>query len=142
MTAPPSSITQTPRFMPAPSSAPPGLSTSGALPSYKASTPSSGARAKWQKLVLTTTSLRNVVLANTSDVIYYEVVTPKWARGNTTLSRLDPNTHQFDTIAEMRNNEEGKAAEVRLYGGALRSVKEFLGSEDKEDKKGARYERV
>ncbi|KAF7799688.1 hypothetical protein EIP86_010930 [Pleurotus ostreatoroseus] len=131
MSALSSSITQTPRSMPlpAPSPAPAvsGQPMGGALPSYKASAASSsGARAKWQKLVLTTTSLRNVVLANASDVIYYEVVTPKWARGSTTISRLDPNTHQFDIIGEMHNDEQGKAAQVRLYGGALKSVKEFL----------------
>ena len=98
------------------------------LPTYKAASSSSGAssNSKWQKLILTTTSLRNVVLANASDVIYYEVITPKWARGSTTVSRLDPNTHQFDVVGEMRNDERGKAAEVRLYGGAVRAVGDFL----------------
>ena len=101
-----------------------------AAPSYRAATSgSAAAHAKWQKLVLTTTSLRNTVLANSSDVIYYEVITPRWARGSTTVSRLDPNTHQFDVIGEMMNDEHGKAAEVRLYGGALRSVREFLQGE-------------
>ncbi len=92
--------------------------------SYKPS--SSGP--KRQKLVLTTTSLRNVVVSNASDVIYYEIVTPKWARGNTTISRMDPNTRQFDIIAEMKNDDKGKAAEVRLYGGALKPAGEFLES--------------
>lgn len=84
--------------------------------------------------MLTTTSLRNVVLANASDVIYYEVITPKWARSSTTISRLDPNTRQFDVIGEMKNDEHGKAAEVRMYGGALRSAKDFLQG-DKENPK-------
>ena len=78
-----------------------------------------------QRLTLTTTSLRNVILSNKSDVIYYEVVTPKWARDRTTISRLDPNTRQFDVIGEMKN-QHGKAEEVRLYGGALTPANRFL----------------
>lgn len=105
-------------------------------PTYKVA---SSSKAKWQKLVLTTTSLRNVVLANASDVIYYEVITPKWARDSTTVSRLDPNTHQFDIIGEMKNDEHGKAAEVRLYGGASRSVKDFLEGFEGVGKKDVRY---
>lgn len=79
-----------------------------------------------QRISLTTTSLRNVILSNKTDVIYYEVVTPKWARDRTTISRLDPNTRQFDIIGEMKNNGDGKAEEVRLYGGALTPAQRFL----------------
>ena len=61
-------------------------------------------------------ALRNVVLANKSDVIYYEVVTPKWARDRTTVSRLDPNTRQFDIVGEMKNDERGKRGEVSRIG--------------------------
>ncbi|KAI0689034.1 hypothetical protein C8T65DRAFT_546062, partial [Cerioporus squamosus] len=53
------------------------------------------------KLVLTTTSLRNVVLANASDVLYYEVVTPVWERHRTCISRLDVKTQGFHVVAEM-----------------------------------------
>ncbi|TFK87695.1 hypothetical protein K466DRAFT_469438, partial [Polyporus arcularius HHB13444] len=53
------------------------------------------------KLVMTTTSLRNVVLANASDVLYYEVVTPVWERHLTRISRLDVKTQGFDTVAEL-----------------------------------------
>lgn len=105
------------------------------IPSYKAATSASTIE-KWHRLVLTTTSLRNVVLANSTDVIYYEVITPRWARGSTTVSRLDPNTHQFDIIGEMKNNEHGKAAQVRLYGGALKSVREFLQGDNDSVQKG------
>ncbi|KAI0699658.1 hypothetical protein BC835DRAFT_522178 [Cytidiella melzeri] len=79
-----------------------------------------------QKIMLTTTSLRNVVLSNQSDVIYYEVITPKWAQGVTTISRLDPNTRQYDVIGEMKNDLRGNASEVKLYGGALQPVAKFL----------------
>ncbi|KAI0818656.1 hypothetical protein BC629DRAFT_1588008 [Irpex lacteus] len=78
-----------------------------------------------QRINLTTTSLRNVILSNKSDVIYYEVITPKWARGVTTISRLDPNTRQYDVVGEMKNDEKGHAAEVKLWGGALQPVGEF-----------------
>jgi hypothetical protein len=81
---------------------------------------------KAQKITLTTTSLRNVVLSNKSDVIYYEVITPKWAERVTTVSRLDPNTRQYDVIGEMHNDERGHAAEVKLYGGAPQPVGDFL----------------
>lgn len=80
--------------------------------------PSKSSAPSRQRLMLTTTSLRNVILANKSDVIYYEVVTPKWARDRTTISRLDPNTRQFDIIGEMKNNNAGNAEEVKLYGQA------------------------
>ena len=86
-----------------------------------------------QKILLTTTSLRNVILSNASDVIYYEVITPKWERGRTIISRLDPNTRQYDVIGEMKNDKGGHAQEVRLYGGAFTPEKQFL---EKGPKKG------
>lgn len=82
-----------------------------------------------QKLVLTTTSLHNVVIANSSDVIYYEVVTPKWERHLTKISRLDPNTRQFDLIGELQNEDDRPVA-MRLYGGAFRSTWDFLRKEN------------
>lgn len=81
-----------------------------------------------QKLVLTTTSLHNVVISNASDVIYYEVITPKWERNLTRISRLDPNTQQFDLIGELKN-EDDRPVEMRMYGGAFRSTGEFLKKE-------------
>lgn len=54
-----------------------------------------------QKLNFTTTSLRNVVISNTSDVIFYEVVTPKWEPHLTKISRLEPNSREFNLIGEL-----------------------------------------
>ncbi|GJE88054.1 hypothetical protein PsYK624_041370 [Phanerochaete sordida] len=88
--------------------------------------PTKSSTAPRQRLTLTTTSLRNVIVSNKSDVIYYEIVTPKWQRDLTTISRLDPNTRQFDVIGEMKNDHHGKAEEVRLYGGALTPAHRFL----------------
>ena len=82
-----------------------------------------------QKLILTTTSLHNVVIANASDVIYYEVVTPKWAKHLTKVSRLDPNTRQFDLVGELQN-EDDRPVMMRLYGEAFRSTSEFLREEE------------
>jgi hypothetical protein len=79
-----------------------------------------------QRLMLTTTSLRNLVVSNKSDVIYYEIVTPRWARDRTTVSRLDPNTRQFDIVGEVRNTTDGKPAEVGLYGAATTPASRFL----------------
>lgn len=95
------------------------------MPAAKSSTPPR------QKLMLTTTSLRNVILSNKSDVIYYEIVTPKWARDRTTISRLDPNTRQFDIIGEMKNNDSGKAEEVKLYGEATPAHQFLEGGESR-----------
>ncbi|OSD02076.1 hypothetical protein PYCCODRAFT_440257 [Trametes coccinea BRFM310] len=60
---------------------------------------------KTHRLVLTTTSLRNVVLANSTDVLYYEIVTPRWERHLTRVTRLDPNTRCFDPVAELLNGD-------------------------------------
>ncbi|KAK7688899.1 hypothetical protein QCA50_007590 [Cerrena zonata] len=78
-----------------------------------------------QKLILTTTSLHNVVIANRSDVIYYEIVTPKWEKDLTRISRLDPNSKQYDLICEFLN-EHDKPVSVRLYGGVTTRAEEFL----------------
>ena len=112
-----------------------------ALPSYNVATSSEAAK-QWQRLVLTTTSLRNVVLANKSDVIYYEIITPRWARESTTISRLDPNTHQFDIIGEIRNDVHGKASEVSLYGAAPKAVREWLKTEAAKEVEKERVEEV
>ncbi|KAI0078963.1 hypothetical protein K474DRAFT_1659652 [Panus rudis PR-1116 ss-1] len=78
-----------------------------------------------QKLVFTTTSTRNVVISNSSDVIFYEIVTPRWEKHLTKISRLDPNTKLFDQIAEFQN-EKGKPVALRMYGGPLVQTKDFL----------------
>lgn len=78
-----------------------------------------------QKLTLTTTSLHNVVIANSSDAIYYEIVTPKWERCITRINKLDPNMREFDLIGELKN-EDDKPVAVRIYGGEFRPVDEFL----------------
>lgn len=97
-----------------------------AYPAVAMTIPAKSHKAPHQRLLLTTTSLRNVVIANKTDVVYYEVVTPKWARGRTTVSRLDPNTRQFDIIGEVKNDDSGKAEEVSLYGGAMTPAGRFL----------------
>lgn len=96
------------------------------------------ASSKTQKLVMTTTSLRNVVLANASDVLYYEVVTPVWERHLTRISRLDVKTQGFDTVAELlnghapgdvkgREEDAKRVMAFRMYGGGeYRAVDEFL----------------
>lgn len=89
------------------------------------SSSSSKTKSSHQKLSLTTTSLHNVVISNKSDVIYYEIVTPKWERDLTKISRLDPNTKQYDLICELLN-EHDKPVSMRLYGGVTRRTDEFL----------------
>lgn len=60
-----------------------------------------------QVLHFTTTSLRNVVISNASDVIFYEVITPKWEPHLTKISRLDPNSRDFNLIGELHWESAG-----------------------------------
>ncbi|TBU26089.1 hypothetical protein BD309DRAFT_868996 [Dichomitus squalens] len=112
------------------------LATSSSV--YHIRSPVSPVSSKTHKLVLTTTSLRNVVLANSSDVLYYEVVTPAWERHRTRVSRLDPNAQVFSVVAEMLNGhapEDTKGKEedakramaLRWFGGGeYVAVNDFL----------------
>lgn len=83
-----------------------------------------------QRLSLTTTSLQNVVISNASDVIYYEVVTPKWEPTMTRVSKMDPKSHELEVVAELKNEvEKGGASSapsaVRLRGQQFRPAGEF-----------------
>ncbi|PIL30695.1 hypothetical protein GSI_07399 [Ganoderma sinense ZZ0214-1] len=101
------------------------------------------------KLVFTTTSLRNAVLANASDVLYYEVVTPAWERHRTRVTRLDVKTQEFALVAEMlnghapgdtrgREDEAKRAMALRMYGGGeYKAVHDFLHFEDVLERGGA-----
>ena len=59
-----------------------------------------------QKLSLTTTSVRNFVISNASDVIYYEIRTPEWLSAMTTIRRMDPTTRELFVIAEIANDQD------------------------------------
>jgi hypothetical protein len=87
-----------------------------------------------QKLSLTTTSLSNVIISNSTDVIYYEVVTPAWEPTVTRVSKMDPRTRELEVVAEMQNEVEGengataakpKPKTVRLRGEQFRPTGEF-----------------
>lgn len=85
-----------------------------------------------QRLNLTTTSLQNVIISNATDVIYYEVVTPKWEPSVTRVSKMDPKTQELEIIAEMQNIVLDKAtkkiaspATVRLRGQQFRPTGDF-----------------
>lgn len=85
-----------------------------------------------QRLSLTTTSLQNVVISNSSDYIYYEVVTPKWEPTITKISKMDPKSHELDIVAELQNEAVEKSpgvfrpVAVRLRGQQFRPASEFL----------------
>ena len=100
------------------------LATSSSV--YHIRSPSAPISAKTHKLVLTTTSLRNVVLANSSDVLYYEVVTPGWARSTTRVARRNPTLRVFDTVGEVRRDDEGQPIAVSVRGSEYVPVHEFL----------------
>ena len=79
-----------------------------------------------QILSLTTTSINNVVISNPSDIIYYEVVTPKWTPNATRISRMDPNSREMDVVAEVVA-EEHKRPVVRLRGEQFHPAEDFVG---------------
>lgn len=83
-----------------------------------------------QKLSLTTTSLQNVVISNQSDIIYYEVVTPKWEPTVTRISKMDPNSRELEVVAELQNEPE-KPTAVRLRGEQFRPAEDFLKKEER-----------
>ncbi|THH04472.1 hypothetical protein EW145_g5497 [Phellinidium pouzarii] len=82
-----------------------------------------------QRLSLTTTSLQNVVISNASDVIYYEIVTPKWAPAVTRVSKMDPKSRELEIVAELQNEVSEKTVArptaVRLRGQQFRPAGEF-----------------
>ena len=64
-----------------------------------------------------------------SDVIYYEVVTPRWAPAVTRVSKMDPKSHELEVVAELQNdvseNNVGHSTAVRLRGQQFRPTGEF-----------------
>ena len=84
-----------------------------------------------QKLGLTTTSLHNVVISNDSDIIYFEVVTPKWDPSLTRISRLDHRSRELELVAEFQN-VDGRPVAVRLRGEQFRPADDFLRQEGKQ----------
>lgn len=82
-----------------------------------------------QRLNLTTTSLQNVVISNSTDVIYYEVVTPKWDSSVTRVSKMDPKSHELEVVAELQNEVSEKTSArptaVRLRGQQFRPTGDF-----------------
>lgn len=93
---------------------------------------------KTQRLSLTTTSLQNVIISNDTDVIYYEIVTPKWEPTVTRVSKMDPKTSELEVVAELQNEVEGsgeaRPMAVRLRGQQFRPAGEFWTSDGKAGK--------
>ena len=67
------------------------------------------------KMVLTTNSLRNTTIAVDNDALYYEIVTRFWHPHLTKIKKLDPDTAEMVTIAELER-EPGKEPRVRFGG--------------------------
>lgn len=61
------------------------------------------------KMTLTTNSLRNTTIAVDNDALYYEVVTRFWHPHLTKIKKLDPETAELDTIAELEQEPEKQA---------------------------------
>lgn len=65
------------------------------------------------KMVFTANSVKNTTVAVDSDALYYEVVTRFWHPDITKLNKLDPDSREFETIAEVQR-ENGKIHKIRL----------------------------
>ncbi|KAL0957128.1 hypothetical protein HGRIS_003220 [Hohenbuehelia grisea] len=65
------------------------------------------------KLEFATNSLRNTTLAVEDDRYYYEVVTRFWHPTVTKVNRLDPETRELRTVAEI-DRTRGKEVKVRF----------------------------
>ncbi|KAG1800675.1 hypothetical protein EV424DRAFT_1544068 [Suillus variegatus] len=69
-----------------------------------------------QKLTFTTASVRNLVISNPTDALYYEVLTPKWESHQTTVRRLDTHANRYDTVGSVRS-QSSKPVAVSMYNG-------------------------
>ncbi|KAI5116314.1 hypothetical protein M0805_005522 [Coniferiporia weirii] len=67
------------------------------------------------KMVLTTNSLRNTTISVDDDALYYEIVTRFWHPHITKIRKLDTDTQEMVTIAELER-EPGKEPRVRFGG--------------------------
>ena len=67
------------------------------------------------KMVLTTNSLRNTTIAVDDDALYYEIVTRFWHPHLTKIKKLDEDTQEMVTIAELER-EPGREPRLRFGG--------------------------
>jgi hypothetical protein len=78
-----------------------------------------------QKLTFTTASVRNLVISNPTDALYYEVLTPEWESHHTTVRRLDTRAERYDTVGSIRN-QSGKPVAVSMYNGEFVNEESWL----------------
>ena len=71
---------------------------------------------------MTTPSLQNTVISNATDVIYYEIVTPKWEPSKTRVSKMDHKTRELEVVAELENDVE------EFEGGRFKGKMKAIGS--------------
>lgn len=76
---------------------------------------SSGKHVEPQRLTMTTPSLQNTIISSANDVIYYEIVTPKWQPTTTRVSKMDHNTRELEVVAELENDVD-ESGPMRLRG--------------------------
>jgi len=71
------------------------------------------------KMVFTTNSLRNNTIAVDNDALYYEIVTRFWHPSLTKINKLDFETGELKTVAEIGYRTDGhRRGEVRVkFGG-------------------------
>jgi len=76
------------------------------------------------KMEFTTNSLRNTTVAVESDSLYFEIVTPFWHPNLTKINKLDIESREFTTVAEITRT--GKEPKVRFGDGQWLKASEFI----------------
>jgi len=77
------------------------------------------------KMEFTTNSLRNNTLAVDTDALYFEIVTRFWHPDLTKINRLDVESRELTTVAEI-SRTPGKEPKVRFGEGEWLKASEFI----------------
>jgi len=77
------------------------------------------------KMEFSTNSLRNNTVAIDSDALYFEIVTRFWHPDLTKINKLDVESRELTTVAEI-SKTPGKDAKVRFGDGPWLSASEFI----------------
>jgi hypothetical protein len=70
------------------------------------------------RLEFTQPDINNTTIASSTDIIYYEVITPKWSPKMTRINRRDTETRRLEMVAELETR--GYQSLYRLRDGELK----------------------
>jgi len=76
------------------------------------------------RLELTQPEINNTTIASSTDVIYFEVITPKWTPKMTRVNKRDPETRKLEMIAEVET--KGYQSYFRFKDGDMKPTASWL----------------